>query len=78
MKPDLAELRALLERATPGPWEKGPDAGLWAGGEPLADLDIYDPAPFSPQQCHANADLIVWLRNNAASLLALAEAGMGG
>lgn len=87
MKPDLAELRALLERATPGPWHIAPYY-IHAGtpdeimramlvNDNDFPIGVIDECDGTYESLSPNLDLIVWLRNNAASLLTLAEAGMG-
>lgn len=94
MNPNLDELRALLERATPGPWSfeaklaRGParyvaphDMGGFvdASGNIVCDFgnaEQYYPVQGTPPSAD-DAALIVWLRNNAAALLTLAEAGLG-
>jgi hypothetical protein len=68
---DVAELRRLLMVATPGPWEPCAEpefVGIFGGddeqnsGNHVADCS------------HADAALIVALRNNAEALIAAAEA----
>lgn len=60
---ERAELRGLLDEATPGPWDNTGTWRLAAAGEPLAyNMSI------------PNAALIVALRNNAEALLDTADA----
>ena len=69
-KPDLEELKRLLERGTPGPWcvYSEPDVGLSPSifaGSPM----VWGFTPIEPMS-YIDMDLIVTLRNAAPSLLA--------
>ncbi len=76
---NLAEGRALEARATPGPWDcgggpAGPESGGVGGpdGETIATVfAARNDRDYEPPH---DAAFIVWLRNNARTLLDLAEA----
>lgn len=83
---DVNEGRRLLAEATKGPWEYFPNTGPYlqwiqgrtgvegaVGWEAVRDVftltEEYETSGFE----EADADLIVWLRNNAAALLDAVE-----
>lgn len=81
-----ADLRALAAAATPGPWETPSERRPWIdtpvdikvdeanwGGEGLRRMNL---VMFEDDQawCHADVDLIVWLRNHADALADLIDA----
>lgn len=83
----IAELRALDEKATPGPWKLGPHWGEPNGGYPLEGptedhhvADIYAGHHYADLVRHedgtANGLLIVALRNSLPQLLSAAERGI--
>ncbi|MHC3368785.1 hypothetical protein ACYAFX_28735 (plasmid) [Rhodococcus aetherivorans] len=64
---DIAEGRRLLDAATPGPWELAGDRNQWGEERVIAsDGEMAKPL-FSSRR--AEADLIVWARNNLPALL---------
>lgn len=66
---NLEEGRRLLAKATRGPWEhRAPtadDGAVWEG--------VYDAEGLNVEDSTDDCLLIVWLRNNAEALLAMAS-----
>jgi hypothetical protein len=71
---DIEEGRRLAEVATAGPWEhRIMPLGFISG--PRANIaQTYDGGTLAGEQ-HANGELIVWLRNNAAAMFDAIERG---
>ena len=77
----IAELRAALAKATPGPWRTFAgvnDDGVWAacGPEHAADYDAdetNEPGDVAEQAAQRDAELIALMRNALPSLIAAAE-----
>lgn len=89
-KPDdivVERLRALMEKATPGPWQTGDDGDLWdvlPNGDPGVPLFRPDTGPYrawgrkvSRDELIADAALIVELRNALPHLLNTRATGEG-